>query len=482
MRIWLDDERAMPQGFDIHLRTAAEAIALLAKGGISLISLDHDLGDGGGTGYEVACYIEQAAFEGTLPPLEVAIHSANPVGRERMQQAVHNAFKHWDAHTHQKGRTSAAIARFFTASSWIEGESIRQLERVAALPGMRKVAAFPDLHPGKGGPVGAAMLSEGIFYPYLVGSDAGCGMSFFDTDSDASEVKPEKLAKKLKGLEEPWDGDTTAQLKVFDALPGGYEASLGTIGMGNHFAELLKVKEMFDESYFRFCGLKPHNLFVLLHSGSRGLGEKLLRSHVDVHRDGGLIAGSEEARQYLAAHDNCLKWARSNRDLIAWRLIEQIDRNPGIGHAGNWCHNSITVVTYEGRDCFLHRKGAAPTDGHDPFVIIPGSRGTCTYLVKPLLDDATHLWSLAHGAGRKWGRNECAGRLREKYSAESMKKTRLGSYVICEDKSLLFEEAPQAYKDIDAVIADMVSFGLIEVIATFTPVLTYKVRGRGGQR
>jgi len=80
--------------------------------------------------------------------------------------------------------------------------------------------------------------------------------------------------------------------------------------------------------------------------------------------------------------------------------------------------------------------------------------------------------------GRKWGRNECSGRLANRYTAESLRKTQLGSYVICEDKDLLYEEAPQAYKNIESVISDMVSFGLIQVVARFTPLLTYKVRER----
>jgi release factor H-coupled RctB family protein len=315
-----------------------------------------------------------------------------------------------------------------------------------------------------------------MFYPYLVGSDVGCGMALFDTDLDAAKAKPEKWAKKLKGLEEPWDGDITAWLKDYGVEPDGFGSSLGTIGMGNHFAELLKVKEVFDEHYFRFCGLKRDVLFLLVHSGSRGLGERLLRSHVDVHRDGGLMAGGEEAERYLQAHDNCVKWAQANRYLIACRLIWQIDSWAGVGHSGDWCHNSITLVESEGKTSFLHRKGAAPSD--EVCVIIPGSRGACSYLVKPIGDQEANLWSVAHGAGRKWGRNECEGRLREKYSADSMRKTKLGSFVICEDKDLLYEEAPQAYKDIDAVIADMVGFGLVKVVATFTPILTYKVRGK----
>lgn len=94
MKIWLDDERPMPSGFDYHARTAQEAIELLEAGGVTAISLDHDLGDEqNGTGYDVACYIEQAAYDGTLAPIEVRIHSANPVGRARMEQAIGNAKK-----------------------------------------------------------------------------------------------------------------------------------------------------------------------------------------------------------------------------------------------------------------------------------------------------------------------------------------------------------------------------------------------------
>ena len=95
MKIWLDDSRPMPPGFDYHAKTAVEAIELLASGGVTAISLDHDLGDDCGSGYEVACYIEQGAFDGTLATVEVSIHSANPVGRERMEQAISKARLYW---------------------------------------------------------------------------------------------------------------------------------------------------------------------------------------------------------------------------------------------------------------------------------------------------------------------------------------------------------------------------------------------------
>lgn len=84
---------------------------------------------------------------------------------------------------------SDRIALFTSTASWIESKSIRQLERVVSLPGMAEVVGFfPDLHPGKGSPVGAAMLSKGEFYPYLVGSDVGCGMGLFATDQLLDET------------------------------------------------------------------------------------------------------------------------------------------------------------------------------------------------------------------------------------------------------------------------------------------------------
>jgi release factor H-coupled RctB family protein len=369
---------------------------------------------------------------------------------------------------------SVSITLFTTPSTWVEGESIRQLERVAALPGMVNVAGFPDLHPGKGGPVGAAMLSEGIFYPYLVGSDVGCGMALFATDLSVAKAKPEKWAARLKGLEQPWDGDAASWLQERGAEPDNFTLSTGTIGMGNHFAELLRVREVADDEAFHTAALDRQQLSLLVHSGSRGLGERLLRSHVDKHRDEGLHIGWEGAELYLASHNNCLKWAAANRELIALRLLEQLGGDYRL--VVDLAHNGISELSINGKANWLHRKGAAPSD--QALVVIPGSRGACSYLVKPTGDQSANLWSVAHGAGRKWGRNECEGRLRGKYPADSMKKTKLGSYVICEDRNLLYEEAPQAYKDIGTVISDMVSSGLISVVAVFEPVLTYKVRSK----
>jgi hypothetical protein len=96
MKIWLDDIRPMPDGFDIHVMKASEAISYLKAGNVELISLDHDLGDeANGTGYDVAKFIEEAAFNRILKPLVVRVHSANPVGISNMERAITNAEQYW---------------------------------------------------------------------------------------------------------------------------------------------------------------------------------------------------------------------------------------------------------------------------------------------------------------------------------------------------------------------------------------------------
>ena len=100
----------------------------------------------------------------------------------------------------------------------LEGEALRQLERASNLPGIVRAVGLPDLHPGKGYPVGAAFFSEGMIYPYLLGNDVGCGMGLWKTPLRRSRTRAEKLAKKLHGLEDSWDGDTTAWLKTFCAV------------------------------------------------------------------------------------------------------------------------------------------------------------------------------------------------------------------------------------------------------------------------
>ena len=104
--------------------------------------------------------------------------------------------------------TEPKVRLVASAKSWIEGEAVRQLHATARFPGMRLAVGLPDLHPGKGTPVGAAFVSEGVIYPYLIGGDIGCGMALFKTDLLRRKAKLDRWSEVRFDLEHPWEGDT----------------------------------------------------------------------------------------------------------------------------------------------------------------------------------------------------------------------------------------------------------------------------------
>lgn len=356
--------------------------------------------------------------------------------------------------------------------TWIEGKAIQQLETTARLPGMHRVAGMPDLHPGRGYPVGAAFFSVGRLYPALVGNDIGCGMALWRTDSAIAKLNLDKLEKRIGNLDAPLDDSWREAIDAFDLPLSGHERSLGTIGGGNHFAELQLLDESYDDEAMAALGIDRKHLLLLVHSGSRGLGESILREQVDLFGHQGLEAGSDACAHYLSRHDGALRFAEANRQLIARRILERL-RSDGQAVL-DINHNLVSSARVDGVQGWLHRKGATPSD--QGVVVIPGSRGDYSYLVQPLAD-ARSLFSLAHGAGRKWMRSECKDRLAARYSVEQLGRTSLGSRVICADRALIYEEAPEAYKAIDSVIGALQGAGLIRVLARLKPVLTYKTRG-----
>jgi release factor H-coupled RctB family protein len=331
---------------------------------------------------------------------------------------------------------------------------------------------LPDLHPGKGSPIGAAFAVEGCIYPSLVGNDIGCGIGLWSTSLSAAKIKREAWAEKLRKLDGAWEGDAAQWLAARQVEPGGFAASLGTIGSGNHFAELQAVERVENEAGFAQAGLDAERVYLLVHSGSRGLGESILRAHTDRYGVQGLAEAGMDATEYIQQHQHAVRWAKANRELIALRILERL------GASGynllDVCHNSVERIQMADRGLWLHRKGAAPsTEG---LVAVPGSRGAFSYLVVPREPRAHSAFSLAHGAGRKWARSDSRGRLEKRFTAKQLTRTSLGSIVVCEDKDLLYEEAPQAYKNITAVIDDLVREKLVEVIAVLRPLVTYKVR------
>lgn len=365
-------------------------------------------------------------------------------------------------------------------SVWMEGAALAQLEKSLGLPNAIAAFGMPDLHPGKGIPIGCCLVTEGGFYPHLAGNDLGCGMMASRLSLPASQLRPEKLARK-KWLREPADLDgLRAVMGSQPALAeiGPCERCFGTIGGGNHFAEILAIDESLDPDFLASLGLAPGDAILLAHSGSRSMGEAAARQWTDRFAAGFAAEGSEEALRWLALHDGCLAWAQANRREITARVAR--DLGCEAVEICDSAHNAIVPASPEqarslgadGRSLYLHRKGASPAEGR--CAVLPGSRGDYSWLLEPLPTEASGF-SLAHGAGRKWKRSDCKGRLEERFRASDFEKTKLGSRVVCADKELMYEEAPQAYKDSKSVADSLEAFGLARVKARLRPLLTLKI-------
>ena len=356
----------------------------------------------------------------------------------------------------------ATVSVFASPSSWIESGALDQCHQVAALDGMIHVAGMPDLHPGKVAPIGAAMTST-VLYPFLVGSDIGCGIAVFPIR--LKRAVPEKLAARFPDLDREVD-----PADVDEEIPGGHTEGLGTVGRGNHFVELARVDQVLDAGHASRLGLTAGDLVLIVHSGSRGLGERILRAHTEVHGAG----PAADPAGYLAAHDEAVRWGSLNRRLMAARVADALGAEPAEPIV-DVCHNSVQVTD----GVYLHRKGAAPGDGRD--VLIAGTRGTRSYLVAAHAGpDAGH--SVAHGAGRKMSRADALRRGRAKHTVEELRRTAVGSLVVCGDRQLLFEEAPTAYKRIEQVIGDLVEHGLATSVVATVPLVTYKTADLGPRR
>ncbi|WP_341366442.1 RNA ligase RtcB family protein [Yoonia sp. BS5-3] len=360
-------------------------------------------------------------------------------------------------------QTGATITQFYTSEAWIEGRAEDQLHHVSTWAGVKRIAAFPDLHPGKYGPVGCAVLADRI-YPQLIGNDIGCGMSLFQLDLPARKLKLEKAVRRIRSLGDPMDGSQFARLEQL-GLPVDRSANaLGTIGGGNHFCEVQTIAEVQEG-----CDLDHSLTYLLVHSGSRGLGEATLNALPQGAFDG-LMPGGVDAAYYIAAHDIAVQWARLNRQIIAERAADALRADVRL--ISDVPHNILSDI----QGGWLHRKGAAMAADIVP---VAGSRATSSYLVAPLgLPGA--MASLAHGAGRRYDRSSMHGRVRGKRSdIAAMERTPFGGRVICEDKDMLIEEAPQAYKSAETVLSDLESLGVARRIATLNPLITFKKTRRG---
>ncbi|KAH7095890.1 tRNA-splicing ligase [Paraphoma chrysanthemicola] len=443
------------------------------------------------------------------------------------------------------------------ANATVESYSVTQLSKTAhTLPGIIHAVGQPDLHPGTKFPIGAVFASQGWIHPPLIGGDIGCGMAWYKTKLSRHQVdgdKGKKVAEKLRGLEGPWrtQAHREAWLQEKDVSYSAgeeWDKSLGTIGAGNHFAELQVVEEASPNDQDG-QGLHPDDVILLVHSGSRGYGGEVLKKHTTDSQTS-FEEDSPEAIEYIKEHDKACQWAKANRDLIALRFLSCLE--PGneaweLGdgsYGGNeevdvtaiaetrkvlqerkvvdiW-HNNVERVKWppappsssagqatstleltaavkemslsgdaaQQNYAWIHRKGAAPTydpDSQVPLNLLPlpGSRGTPTLILKPTFSESTS-WglrnglSLAHGAGRAMSRAKALSALSSKYKGQNLLEPRAGDYdgtwVICDEKDLVWEEAPDAYKDVRAVGQDLVDAGAAQIVGWCRARVSYKVR------
>ena len=400
---------------------------------------------------------------------------------------------------------------------WMEPDAIEQLVQVASLPRCRRAVGMPDLHQGRGIPVGAAFAFDGELRPPLIGGDMGCGVSLIVVP------KPRKRGEAMKrrlhtgdsNLFEACDTPREALTAIwregpsalarFDFLPESLQAlaearaslphagsqrvnasphlpscltrierylsQLGTPGGGNHFLEISRVAErVSDVELDDDLGLKQGAYAVLAHSGSRGLGGDL-----SAQWTGRVLEDPAEQSIYLSELQGAVNYARCNRFILQWMGLNALGCAQESRVAGqlDLVHNEVISSELEGDQVWLHRKGSAPAE-RGQLTVVLGTRGTRSWVMRGLGEDSC-LCSVAHGAGRKMGRGEAVAKFKGRFTKKSLIKTEMGGEVICDNAQLLYEEHPRAYKAIEPVISSLVAAGAAERVAALEPILTYKM-------
>ena len=375
--------------------------------------------------------------------------------------------------------------RLMNWASILEDNTREQAEKTSAMPFIYPhLALMPDAHLGMGATVGSVIPTLGAIMPAAVGVDIGCGMIAVRTQFEARDL-PSNLRTLREGIEavvpvsagqyntEVWNSETTgARLRVLrdkaeaisldrkNYFASNWEMQLGTLGSGNHFIEVSLDEE--------------DNVWLFLHSGSRGVGNKIAQHHIKVAKDlcrkwyidlpdpdlAYLVEGTDEFWTYIKE----LRWAQNfaleNRAEMMDRVVAVFEEWMGNSRVEHLtvpqavqrveeinCHHNYTMQErHFGKDVWLSRKGAIDATEGTPG-LIPGSMGTASYVVtgkgNPLA-----LYSSPHGAGREYSRTAA----RKAFTGEDLKKAMVG--IEYRDTDAFIDEIPQAYKDIDVVMED----------------------------
>ena len=328
-----------------------------------------------------------------------------------------------------------------------------------------KAVGLPDLHVG---PTGVAILARAPL-ARVPGPDIGCGMSLFATDIPAGMVT-KKIAKRMLRLN-------------LDEGEDFEDSDIGTIGGGNHFAELqyLDPDVPLDPEFERLLGPDARDrskAFLMVHSGSRSHGSRLFAE----------LGDGKDPERYMREHVKLVEWAKRNRMEIASRFLHQFaygidcqaQRSKPPLPLIDIAHNFIEeLADGEGflQKGFLHRKGAAPSHPGS-LSLLPGSRATASYVLVCQGEMGRDLCSVAHGAGRRLSRSDARKQGRALGLDNGRHKvdlTREGT-IVCGCKNLLAEESESAYKDVEGVVSCLVAGGHCRVGARLLPLATYKTR------
>ena len=381
----------------------------------------------------------------------------------------------------------------------VEESALRQLRNVAAMPFIHQwVAVMPDVHWGIGATVGSVIPTVGAVIPAAVGVDIGCGMMAVQTTLTANDL-PESLREVRAAIEQAvphgisfrgrdkgsWGeapapaAEAWAGLKPrFDAIVAKHPTirqsnnlkQLGTLGTGNHFIEV--------------CLDEADRLWLMLHSGSRGVGNKIGTYFIELAKkdmrqwlvnlpDKDLAyfpEGTEHFAEYVEAVEWAQDFAMTNRRLMMAAVLRAVRSAPGIppfeagAVAVNCHHNYVARERHYERDVLVTRKGAVRARAGD-LGIIPGSMGARSYIVRGR-GNPEAFDSCSHGAGRAMSRAEA----KRRFTLADHAAATAG--IECRKDADVIDETPAAYKSIDAVME--AQRDLVEVLHTLRQVVCVK--------
>lgn len=361
--------------------------------------------------------------------------------------------------------------KFYNWASQLDINARLQAEATSRMPFVERLALMPDAHLGMGATVGSVIGTQGAIMPAAVGVDIGCGMAAVEFDMTADQL-PDDLSKFMAlvehavpaGVGEGHAEVTKAGYRWYDAHKSQFTTALdaklrdkllsqfGSLGSGNHF--------------FEVCLDERDHVWLVLHSGSRGIGNILASRHIKdakalMAQKG--IGLEDKDLSYFEENDAgfnlyigdmlaCQDYAYGNRQLMLDRALAAWFSFLGHGvkevQRINCHHNFTQRETHGGKDLWITRKGAIKADVGDKG-IIPGSMGTRTYIVSGLGNGLSYN-SCSHGAGRVHSRSAA----KKLFTVDDLNKLMEGKVWNSDKASALVDEIPGAYKDIDLVMED----------------------------